>query len=274
MGDLSVIVNGVSDNEKFYKKLFAELGSELAVDVNDNTITFHNLCEKNVGRFRNILAKSIVSEFQKKILVRAVNKNCDGFDKSDKIEIWKISMRQLLEDEFSNNTDYNDRIRIVENGLKKCFDESDVISLEGFVNFRMSDYTDELSDVIDMSVQEYMIELEYKEFVKMLKYFLSVQSSRYLSVDVIYGNEILIYGDGKDVTDECVAEYISEISDGIENREDFVLNSLIIMAPRKVRFHIQGIAPDKELADTLKNVFGERIVFINKNENVKSDMLR
>lgn len=270
MGDLSVIVNGVSDNEKFYKKLLTELGNEFVVDVNENTITFHNLCDKNSDRFRNILAKSIISEFQKKILVKAVNRNCDGFNKTDKIEIWKISMRQLLEDEVCNNADYNDRICIVENGLKKCFDESDVISLEGFVNFRLGDYTDELSDVIDLSVQEYMIELEYKEFVKMLKYFLSVQSSRYLSVDIMYGNEVLIYGDGKDVTDECVEEYVSEISDGIENREDFVLNSLIIMAPRKVRFHTKEIAPDKELTETLKNVFGERIVFVSKN--VKSDI--
>ena len=270
MGDLSVIVNGVSDNEKFYKKLLTELGNKFAVDVNENTVTFHDLCDKNIGRFRNVLAKLIVSEFQKKLLVKAVNKNCDGFNKSDKIEIWKISMRQLLEDELCNNADYNDRIFTVENGLKKCFDESDIVSLEGFVNFRMGDYTDELNDVIDLSVQEYMVELEYKEFVKMLKCFLSMQSSRYLSVDIMYGNEILIYGDGKDVTDECAREYVSEISDGIENREDFVLNSLIIMAPRKVRFHIHEITPEKELVDTLKNVFGERIVFMGKN--VKSDM--
>ena len=256
-----MIVNGVGNNERFLNKLFTEAGNEFNIDVDKDTISFYDLNDSDSKKLSLSIAKAILSEFEKKVLVKIINKTCEGFNKSDKIEIWNIAMRQLLDDEYMNNSDYLLRLDAVNRSVAECMNTSDVLSVEGFVNFRLNEYAEELEDVVDLSVQEYMIELEYREFINMLKYFISMQTPKYLSVDIYYGKNIKIYADGKDVTDECMEEYFSDINCDIGNKDDYILNSLIVIAPRKVKFHLTDDMPDKELTDTLRGVFGGKIVF-------------
>ena len=201
MKNLSVIVSGLGDNKKFLDKLSTEIGDDLTFTRNEDTITF--FCDENTDKISEYLAKIIISEYERKILVKAINNICDNFSKKDKIEIWKISMRQLLDDEYIENDDYMSRFGIIKKKLSDCFSTADTISLEGFINFRLSEYIKELEDVVDLSVSEYMVELEYIEFVNMLKYFVSMQTPKYFVADVFFGDDVQIYADGKNITNYC-----------------------------------------------------------------------
>lgn len=259
MKNLSVIVSGVDDCKRFLDKLSTEAGEELAFTKDSNSITF--LCDNNTDKISEYLAKTIISEYERKILVRAVNNICDNFSKRDKIEIWKTSMHQLLDDEYFKNEDYISRFGIIKRNLLDCFNTTDTISLEGFINFRLNEYIRELEDVVSMSVSEYMVELEYREFVNMLKYFVSVQTSKYFVVDVFYGENVQIYADGKDITDYCTNEFHSEADYDDENKEDYILNSLITISPKRIHFHIGSDILQKDFTDTLNNVFESKISY-------------
>lgn len=259
MKKLSVIVNGISNNERFINNLFTEIGDEITTEINDNNVLFFDIEDEKATIFYKVLAKNILSEFSKKVLVRLVNKNCDYFSKADKYEVWKLSMKRLLDDELENNSEYTSRIEFVEGKLREFFLTSKSVSIEGFVNFRLKDLDAELEDVVEECVQEYLLEREYVEFINMLKYFISMQGSKYLAVEIVYGDKVLIFGDGKNITDECLKDFYNEVNCIETNVDDFILNSLISTAPKKVTVKQKHKFLNDEIKKTLLGIFGDKI---------------
>lgn len=260
MRKLSVILNSVSNNERFLNNLIFEIGDEITAEIKDNEILFYNIDDEKSIKLYKILAKNVLSEFEKKILVKIINKNCDYFSKTDKYEIWKMAMRKLLNDEIENNPDYISRVENVKIKLENFLNHSNVVSVEGFVNFRLKDFEDELEEIVEECVQDYLLELEYAEFINMLKYYLSFQVSKHLLVEVIYGDNVKIYGDGKNITLQCIKEFNDEILSAETNIDDFILNSLISIAPKRIVLRQKKMLQD-EFKKTLLGVFGDKIKF-------------
>ena len=65
---LSVIVNGVSNNERFINNLFTEISNEITTKIGDNEISFLDVDDNNKCILYKALAKNIVNEFCKKNL--------------------------------------------------------------------------------------------------------------------------------------------------------------------------------------------------------------
>lgn len=259
MRKLSVIVNGISNNERFLNSLFTEIGDEITAEIKDNEVLFYDIDGK-ADKLFNVLAKNVLNEFEKKILVKIINKSCDYLSKSDKYEIWKIAMRRLLDDEIENNADYIYKLKNVECKLQDFLTHSDVVSVEGFVNFRLRELEEDLEEMVEECVQDYLLELEYTEFVNMLKYYMSLQKPKYFSVEIVFDKNVLIYADGKDVTSECLKMFNDELCSVYGNKEDFILNSLITIAPKKIVIkHKKKLS--SEFKKTLLGIFENKINF-------------
>jgi hypothetical protein len=50
--------------------------------------------------------------------------------------------------------------------------------LDGFLSFRLKEYRGRLAEVVDKAVDEYMMDMEYKEFIRVLRYFVDVQEAQ------------------------------------------------------------------------------------------------
>lgn len=257
MKNLSVVFP--ESNKRFIDSLLYETGNEISFDAKDDLITVYDINDKNTDKFCSLLAKIIVKQYEKELLVKAINKRCQSFSKVEKIEIWKIAMSHLYEDYCTNNTDYQDRVNLVKKSISEFFKESNCLSLQGLVNFRLSEYLESLEDLAEFSATEYKIDCEYREFVMLLKCFVSLQPPKYNNVRIFYGKDVLIFGDGVNVTEEYEKEYRSEMGGTALNIDDFVLNSLILIAPKKIKLIITDVSPEKEFIDTLKSVFDNRI---------------
>ena len=57
--------------------------------------------------------------------------------------------------------------------------------MEGFIRFRLKDYIEELKYIIDGSVDELLIDREYNEFIKLLRYFVEIQEPKVEEVHVL-----------------------------------------------------------------------------------------
>lgn len=257
MKEFSVFVNG-GNGKRFLNNLIMEIGTEISTEVNENEVLLYNIDDEKTDRIYTILAKNVLSEFVRKTLVKIINKNCDYFSKNDKYEVWKMSMRNVLDDEIENNKEYLYRIETVKNKLEDFLSNSNMVSVEGFVNFRLKELEDDLEEVVEECVQDYLLELEYVEFINMLKFFVSVQSSKYLAVDVVYDDEILIYADRKNITRECLEDFNREVICTAVNPDDFLLNSLISIAPKRVVI-IQKKKLNDEIKKTLLGIFGDKL---------------
>ena len=57
MKKLSVIVNGLSNNERFINNLFTEISDEIATEIKDNKVLLFNIQDEKIVVFYNSIRK-------------------------------------------------------------------------------------------------------------------------------------------------------------------------------------------------------------------------
>lgn len=161
------------------------------------------------------------------------------------------------------------KINKIVSKIKKCLEEKNELNINGFITFRMRELRDDIERVIDKVVEKYMVEKEYREFVKLLKYFVDIQDSKVERIDIIIHKD-----GGYNVVDEnnndLFDEFMNELTDcklGVDaSIEDVIISGLITNAPKKIKIYRKKHCTNKEFIDTIINVFGERVEFVNEYE--------
>ncbi|HHV60992.1 MAG TPA: putative sporulation protein YtxC [Clostridiaceae bacterium] len=216
----------------------------------------------------NALAHFIIKQYEEKLLERIINTNYCYFNAPEKKEIVKNAMR-IINNEERNFLSGLFRVRRYNTIVKRLidyFESSNNLILEGFVNFRLKEYMKELEDIVDKAVDDYLMQREYKEFIKLLRYFVDIQEPKFEVIHIIadYDGKYILLDDSKqEITKECIKEFASEISQGEVNYDDLLVSSLITLAPEKVIIHCLSQFKNKELFETIKNVFTGKIVICN-----------
>ncbi|KYH35502.1 YtxC-like family protein [Clostridium tepidiprofundi DSM 19306] len=157
-----------------------------------------------------------------------------------------------------------------------CIKENEIININGFLTFRIKEFKYEIYSVVDKVIEEYMMKKEYDEFVKLLRYFVDIQESKIDEVNII------INGDGSyDITDkkgdnifELMTYGLKESNfTGIANIEDVIISGLITNAPKRVIIHGAERCRNKEMIETIKNVFLDRLAFCDGCELCENNFI-
>jgi len=213
----------------------------------------------------NALADYIIRQYEERLIGRIINSNYCYFNSVERKEILKQTMRIIRNEEksFINTLFQIRRRNVIIRKLLDYFESSNNLILEGFVNFRLKDYMKDLEEIVDKAVDDFLMEREYREFIRLLKYFVDIQDPKFESIHVIVGfdGKYALYDEMKrEITNECIQEFINEISEGDINYDDLLVSSLITLAPRKIIIHCVGQFKNKELLETIKNVFSDKVV--------------
>lgn len=150
--------------------------------------------------------------------------------------------------------------------IEGCIDENREFNLDGFVRFRMNDFKEDIEEIIDKVVEEYMAQKEYDEFIKLLKYFVEIQESKINVVNIIVdksGDYLIKDENGYDIKDELFKDIDDSKYSDSTSFEDMLISGLITNVPQKVIIHCQENCKNHEFIETLKNVFEDRISFCN-----------
>ncbi len=229
---------------------------------NDRSAKLYNTLITHVS---NALADFIIRQYEERLIGRIINGNYCYFNSNEKKEIFNITLR-IIKNEDKNilNSIFQVRRRnVIVRKLVDYFQGSNSLILDGFVNFRLKDYIKDLEEVVDKAVDDFLMEREYKEFIRLLRYFVDIQEPKFNTVHVIVGYDnkyTLLDEDKKEITNECIQEFVDEISEGEINYDDLLVSSLITLAPRKIMIHSTGQFKNKELLETIKNVFSGNVV--------------
>ncbi|HOQ00067.1 MAG TPA: putative sporulation protein YtxC [Acetivibrio clariflavus] len=221
--------------------------------------------EKLILSISNGLADYIIKEYEEKLLLRIINSNYCYFNSIEKKEILRLALLIIKNDDknFLNSLFQIRRRNIIIKKLVDYFESSNKVILDGFVNFRLKDYIKDLEEIVDKAVDEFLTEREYKEFIRLLRYFVDIQEPKFNVIHVLvdYDNKyILLDEKKKEITNECIQEFMSDIPEGEINYDDLLVSSLITMAPKKVIIHSANNFRNKELLETIKNVFWGKAV--------------
>ena len=114
------------------------------------------------------------------------------------------------------------------------------LTLKDLLHFSEERIREDIEEIIDKVVEEYMVEKEYKEFVKLLKYFVDIQESKIDKINIYIhegGGYVLKDGYGNDIFNEFMKE-LSECKIDTEAKiEDIIISGLITNAPKQVIIH-------------------------------------
>ncbi|HHW57740.1 MAG TPA: putative sporulation protein YtxC [Clostridia bacterium] len=254
-----------------FENLFGK-GVKIAVNSNIcGSVTYYDLKieEKhpfsNIDKIRNLIAEAIsniiVNKVDKQIIKKLINKYYYYFTEKEKNEIEKIAYN-ILEDDVNRETFKlvkKDQIfELVRDFLK----ENDYIDIEGFVNFRLRDFIGELSEVTDKAVDEYLMQKEYNEFVGLLKYFVELQDSKLDTLNIIVdkNGKFHLYNDKDEpISGDFINDVAGELKEGAISDEDALMSILITIAPKKILFHSASNIRNKEILETIKKVFPDKV---------------
>ena len=221
-------------------------------DVHERTLAYRY-------RVAEVLADHIVDDWEINLIDRIISTHYDYFTDEERQSIQAYTQRNL-----NMGSDSSFRLhrksRVMER-LLEYLEGADQILIEGFVTFRLREYLENLEEAVDRAVDDLLLEREYKEFVRLLQYFVQVQEVRiaevhvYLKGDGTFG---LQDKDGNNMNHTAVEELVMEMVDADFSYEDLLISNLISAAPQHVVIHYPlGVGAD-ESVEMIKNVFVDR----------------
>ncbi|MDZ5252838.1 putative sporulation protein YtxC [Clostridium sp. LIBA-8841] len=213
----------------------------------------------------NVIYNVIIEHYREKEMLHYMNENY-FFLKHDEILEIDLTISKILkgEQKVCSDKDFyclNKVNDIIEN-IKAFILENDYINIEGFITFRMKSLLKDIECIIDKVVEEYMIEKEYNEFIKLLKYFVDIQECKLEEVNIVI-QENGVYEVKDDFGADVFKEFLNEITDmseeGIVNVEDVIISGLITNSPKRIKIYNEQECLNKEFLQTIKSVFGDRV---------------
>ncbi|WP_300379301.1 putative sporulation protein YtxC [Clostridium sp.] len=218
----------------------------------------------------NVLYKVIIKEYKNKEMFQFLTDNYFFLKQDEIIEVEEEIMRILLFEEAikAENLVYcMNRMNSIIDKIKDFLEENAEININGFIRFRMKELREEIEEVINKIIENYMVEKEYKEFVKLLKYFVDIQESKIDEMHIIIkedGNYLIKDKNGDDLFVEFMKELVESKIDTDAKMEDILISGLITNAPKELIIHGRENCLNKEFLNTIDSVFENRVNYCKK----------
>ena len=232
--------------------------------------------KKFIHEISCILSCLVIDELEEKFLKHLILKNYFYFNSDERTHILDMCF-DIFTDDF--NTYFDEKYNCLINDFENYLTTNKSIVLTGFINFRIKDYMIILENIVDEAVNTFIIEKEYLEFVSLLKMYINSQNSNCEIVHLIYNNENSILLDETkniiNISDDIFkAKYLSDIT---FSSNDYALNSLLTLIPKKIYIHLIDSVID-EFIQTIGLIFENRteictdcnICKLYKNNKIKT----
>lgn len=164
--------------------------------------------------------------------------------------------------------------------ILNCIGESSEFNLKGYITFRKELIYKRFIEICDSVIEDYIVDKEYKEFVKLLKYFVSTQQPTISEVNIIVkGNNKydILNKKGEDITQKLIKKLAINEEDiyGKIDVCDILISGLITNVPKRIVIHRYNHNKDDELINTVRDIFMEKVAFCSgcefcsiKNKNI------
>ena len=209
----------------------------------------------------NAIAETILTHYEAEYARRRLRlKYKLNRDECD--EVLPKVLEHLDQQAPANRYRANRRTRLVAQILG-CLETRPVFDLEGFLTFRAQEYRTELDQAVEMAVEDYVLQREYYEFIRLLKHFVDTQTPRLdvLHVGISPQGKFHLYNDaGKKVTHQFLDDASFHENGSDFSYEDLLISALIAVAPRQIVFHIRYDGYQDTL-QTIRSVFEERVSY-------------
>jgi len=211
----------------------------------------------------NALAETILTNWEKDYVRQSLGRNY-SLNKDECMAVLPKALQYLNGDLGRGSKSYRaQRKNSLLSQILACLENNSFFDVEGFLRFRAQDYKVEVDKALSYTVDEYMLQKEYLEFIELLKHFLDTQVPRIntLHVGISSKGKFHLFNDqGEKVTSQFLDNYSLDEGGGEFSYEDLLISSLIAVAPRQVVLHIcfDGY---RDTLQTVRKVFKDRVSY-------------
>lgn len=230
----------------------------------NNFIVHYN--GKNLNAFytvlSNIMSSLIIDLYEETILKRIITNNYFYFTDMEQRRILEICKDYLCGKDLEEVTLRKESLKI---SCIEYFSNNKSVILDGFINFRINNYIKIIDYIVDLSVNKFVIDKEYAEFVDLLRCYINSKESNTSLVHLIYQNqEAILLDEFKNIiTIEDTALNSKYLSDITFSSNDYALNTLLTLLPEKIYIHVIDSTQD-EFINTIKLIFDSRVYICNE----------
>lgn len=219
-----------------------------------------------------VICNCIIKLYEPQIVRNILHSNYFYFDNLD-TDVIENNCNNILKNDSTNSEyplfansasvnldyDYDDRKKVLWTAVLKYITAHKSLVLDGFILFRAKEYLKYIDSAVDYSVNQFVIDKEYFDFINLLKLYVDTKCPLIDLVHLIYiNNDSILLDKDKNVIatikDNLDLNYLSDIS---FSYNDYALNTLLSLLPRKIVIHL--ISKEDEFINTLKIVFDKRI---------------
>jgi len=217
----------------------------------------------------NALSDVIINEWERSLIRRMIRTGYYYFSEQEQDSIYNYARRGLTGEtgDGDKEADFlykiNRKGRVLEKLLEYLKSNNELV-IEGFITFRLREYVADLEDAVDRAVDDFLLEREYHEFIRLLKYFVEAQEPKLDLVHVFLspdGTFKLVDSQQNVINNEYLEEFVAEMIDSEVNYEDLLVSALITIAPKTLTVHTRKVEGPDETLETIRNVFGNRAKF-------------
>lgn len=269
----SIIIGTTSYAKEVRELLKAELnflsGESLAFDCDEQEEppwSFFILCPHRDGKLgerkfamRFAVAKALselfVNNLESAYIREYINKNYNYLSRDYREEIINRSLENMQ------------KLRVVRKNriLQSLYDylgEHQTLMVEGYGRFRLKGYWSQLQRMVRRTVQEFLADKDYMEFIRLLRCFIELQEPKIDGVHVFITGEGTFYlcdEMGNVIRREHLRTPSFTVIDGEFNYKDYLLSMLISLSPKKIVFHVPDQIWSCNPIQTIQQVFGSRL---------------
>lgn len=211
----------------------------------------------------NVLSDMIVDKWEKDLLEEIIRENYYFFSLEERQAIYKNAFSALNKGFTAPEAQFYQLSR-KSRVLQKILDylqNNDQILIDGFIKFRLRDYLADLEGAVESSVDQFLMEREHQEFIRLLKYFVEIQEPKIDSVHItVQANEFQILdNDKQNLVEGMLKDLLPDLEEISVKHEDLLVSALITLAPEKIKLHFTESKKFKPTQDTLYAVFEDRV---------------
>ena len=199
----------------------------------------------------SILADILIENLQIRYILKRVERNYPFIEKEEQGDILISALKRL----WFPGEDGN--VKCAKEDLAQrisaCLLENPrgILSLDGVMHFRMADHLLAWDSVLQRCVEEHLVETQKEEFIRLLRYFVSMRDPVVSFVKIVPSNNVYAMLDSNG--DRILAT--AALCEG-ETKEDHLLSQLISLSPEAIDARE---VEDCQLKDLLRQVFVGRV---------------
>lgn len=206
----------------------------------------------------NIVQSSVLTKFAKESLKTRINLTTK---EKREIESLFIINNYVAKEEGVSYISYY----LLYTPILKALEEHKVLNIDGWILFRTHQYKIILEDILEQTIYDYQTQKDYLRFINLLRESKKIQEcleSTLHLVRQVNKKMRILNTNKKDITDEYIAQYCTELMEEPEvTEEDLMMNIFITVCPKKLVIHNKKEYPNQQFIETLEMIFEGEIEY-------------